>query len=615
MSGIAGVFRSHGGEVDGDALATMSSALAHRGRDAAGQWSDGPVGMAHRLLATTRASAAVEHPVADSSGALRLAWDGRLDNRTELGARPDESDEAVVLRAYGRFGEDLPSRLLGDFAFALWDRSRARLLCARDRIGLKPLHYIWRDDAFAFASELRPLLPLVGMVEPDDELVLAFLLREFRPGDETRTLIRGVRRLAPGEVVTVDREGLRRRRYWAPDPERRLDDVSANELTERFGVLFREAVSARLRTDWPVAALLSGGLDSSAIVGVAARMFGERGEGSPPLETYTLFSDDPAGDEREPARAVTAATGLKGHAVRRVDADPLDGLDGEIDGVEGPIVDPSHHTMAACLDAVAGADCRVLLSGEGGDHLLDAHGCFADRLREGHPLRLVRELRAFARWYGASAREVGLDALTMLVPARVKYWGKRVLRGVPPPWINRDLARRVDLRSRVRAPRHAVPWPSHAQWDTWLSVSSPYFGLKLEAEERRAARCGLEMRYPLLDSRLVELVLALPSARRMARGERKGLLRGAVSGVLPPRVLDRRGKGDWTEPVDRALTRACARTGLPDRSGLLGRYVDRRAAERLVARYRRGERDLRWDVWFFITLDRWLERVVKGASR
>src|SRR5262249_5871957 len=161
--------------------------------------------------------------------------------------------------------------------------------------------------------------------------------------------------------------------------------------------------------------------------------FDERGEASPPLETYTLFSDDPAGDEREPARAVTAATGLKGHAVRRIDADPLDGLDGEIDGGGGPIVDPSHHTMAARLDGGAGAACRVLLSGEGGARLLDAHGYFADRLREGHPLRFLRELRAFARWYGASSREVGLDALTMLLPARVKYWGKRVLRGVPPP--------------------------------------------------------------------------------------------------------------------------------------------------------------------------------------
>jgi asparagine synthase (glutamine-hydrolysing) len=615
MSGIAGLYRMQGGDVDRDALGALSAALAHRGRDAAGQWTDGSIGMAHRLLATTRASAAIEHPFVDRSGMVRLAWDGRLDNRSELLAGSDESDEAVVVRAYARYGEDLPSRLLGDFAFALWDARCARLLCARDRLGLKPFHYVWRNGVFAFASEMRPLLPALAAIEPDDEMVLAFLLREFRPGDETRTLVRSVHRLAPGEVLSVDREGLRRRRYWAPDPARTLEPISAHELVERFGATFREAVSARLRTDWPVAALLSGGLDSSAIVGVAARIFEERGEGSPPLETFTLFSDHPAGDEREPARAVTGAAGLKGHAVRRIEADPLDGLDAEVDGVEGPIVDPSHHTMATCLDAVADAGCRVLLSGEGGDQLLDAHGYLADLLHGGRALRFAREVRAFARWYGAWPRDVALGAITMLVPSVVKYWGKRLLRGVPPPWMHGDLARRVDLRGRVRAPRHAVTWPSHAQWDTWLSLSSPYFGLKLEAEERRVARAGLEMRYPLLDSRLVELVLATPSAKRMAHGERKGLLRAAVADALPPAVIARRGKGDWTEPVDQALVRACAATGMPDRSGLLDRYVDRRAADRLIARYRRGERDLRWEVWFFFTLDRWLERFVKGASR
>ena len=225
----------------------------------------------------------------------------------------------------------------------------------------------------------------------------------------------------------------------------------------------------------------------------------------------------------------------------------------------------------------------------------------------------MRETRAFACWYGASVREVATGALDMLAPAVVKYWGKRLLRGVPPAWMNRATASRTGLRARVRTPRHALPWPSHAQWDTWLSLSSPYFGLKLEAEERRAARAGLEMRYPLLDSRLVELVLAIPSRRRMAGGERKRLLRAAAAGVLPPATLARRGKGDWT--VDDALARACAGTTIPNRSGLLDRYIERRAAQRLVARYRQGDGDLRWEVWFLITLDRWLERLVKGGIR
>ena len=616
MSGIAGIVRVDGVAVEPAELAAMSTALAHRGRDGAGQWIDGSVGLAHRLLATTRASAAIRHPAIDRSGGAALVWDGRLDNRAELEAAADDSDEAVVLRAYARFGDALPARLLGDFAFALWDARRTRLLCARDRLGLKPFHYVWRDGVFRFASELGPLLPALPGVDADDEMVLAFLLREFRPGDEARTFVAGVHRLPPGHALLLDRDRLREVRYWAPDPERSIDASSSEPaLVERFGAAFRESVAARLRTDWPVAALLSGGLDSSAIVGTAARIFDERGEGSPPLEAFTLFSDDPAGDEREPARVVTAATGLKGHAVRRVDADPLDGLDVEVDAVEGPIVDPSHHTMAACLEAIGAAGCRVVLSGEGGDQLLDAHGRFADLLGGGHPVRFVRETRAFAGWYGASVREVATGALEMLAPAVVKYWGKRLLRGVPPAWVNPATASRTGLRARVRTPRHALPWPSHAQWDTWLSLSSPYFGLKLEAEERRAARAGLEMRYPLLDTRLVELVLAIPSRWRMAGGERKRLLRAAASGVLPPATLARRGKGDWTVPVDGALAHACAGTTIPNRSGLLDRYIERRAAQRLVARYRQGDGDLRWEVWFLVTLDRWLERFVKGGIR
>jgi len=616
MSGIAGVYRLDGGVVEAAELAAMSAALAHRGTDAAGVWVDASIGLAHRLLATTRASLAVRHPAADTSGAVRLVWDGRLDNRDELEAGADESDEAVVLRGYARWGDELPARLLGDFALALWDAPRRRLLCARDRLGLKPFHYVWRQGVFRFASEAEPLLRALDGPEPDDEMVLALLLREFRPGDEDRTLVRDVHRLPPGHALIVDGDGLRCFRYWALDPTRTLTLGSDAEYVERVRAVFREAVAARLRTDWPVGTLLSGGLDSSAIVCAAGRTWEERGEGSPPLQTFTLFADHPAGDEREPARVVTEATGLKGHAVRRLDADPLDGLDAEVDAAGGPIVDPSHHTMAGCLDAIGAAGCRVVLSGEGGDQLLDEPGYLADLLRGGRLLGFSREVRAFARAYGASAREVGLDAAAMLAPAAVRYWGKRLLRGVPPRWMDAEMARRVRLRRRVRTPRHDAPWPSHVQWQTYLSITSPYYGLKLEAEERRAARAGLEMRYPLLDSRLVELVLAIPWRGRASHGTRKRLLRTAAADLLPPRSRDRRGKGDWTEPVDRALRRVCE-SGAPlaNRSGRLARYVHPDGAARLVERYRRGEGDLRWEVWSLVTVDRWLERLVKGAMR
>jgi asparagine synthase (glutamine-hydrolysing) len=616
MSGIAGICRTDGSLVDETELAAMSAALAHRGPDAAGEWVGSGVGLAHRLLATTRASLAECHPVADASGDVRLVWDGRLDNREELDAGADDSDEVVVISAYARWGDELPARLLGDFAFALWDARRRRLLCGRDRFGLKPFHYVWRKPVFRFASESEPLWSALDRLEPDDEMVLALLLREFRPGDEDRTLVRDVHRLPPGHALIVDRDGLRCFRYWGLDPARTLPVGSDAEHIARVRAAFRQAVAARLRTDWPVGALLSGGLDSSAIVCAAVRTWAERDEGSPPLQTFTLFSDDPAGDEREPARVVTDATGLKGHVVRRLDADPLDGLDAEVDAAGSPIVDPSHHTMAACLDAIGAAGCRVVLSGEGGDQLLDEPGYFADLLRSGRLPTFIHEVRAFARSYGASAREVAMDAVAMLAPTALRYAGKRLLRGVPPPWINSETARRVRLRARVKTPRHEARWPSHAQWETYLSITSPYYGLKLEAEERRAARAGLEMRYPLLDSRLVELVLAMPWRRRASHGTRKRLLRAAAAELLPPRTLARRGKGDWTTPVDDALTRACQnRARRVNGSDLSARFVGAAGAARLVERYRRGQGDLRWDVWFLVTLERWLEGLRKGVTR
>ena len=416
-----------------------------------------------------------------------------------------------------------------------------------------------------------------------------------------------MRRLPPGHLLVVDERGLRRQRYWTLDAPP-APDLSADECGERFAALLRAAVAGRLRTDWPVGALLSGGLDSSAIVCTAQRWYGERGEGSPPLETFTMFSEHRDGDEREHAQVVAAAAGLKLHAVPRVPSSPTIGLDQHVDDGESPIAAPEHATGAACLAVVRDAGCRVLLSGEGGDQLLDEHGVFADLLRAGRPGDFVRAVRGFGARYGASARELAADAAMMLVPGWAKYLGKRLVRGVPP--------RAAGLRERVREPRGRTSLPSHAQRHTCESLTSPYYGLKLEVEERVAAHGGLEMRYPFLDSRLIEFVVALPWQRRAPAGERKALLRAAMSAVVPDRVLARRGKGDWTVPMDRALLTLTAGDGaLADRSGMLGRYIDLRAARKLVMRYRHVDRDLRSEVWDLITVDRWLERFVKGAAR
>lgn len=627
MSAIVGVYRTDGRPLDPSRLGRMSEAAAHRGRDGAGQWVSGPVGLAHRWLVTTPESLHETQPEADERGECRLVWDGRLDNRVDLiaalglkGRSPMElSDAWLVLRAYREWGTDCLARIIGDFAFALWDHRTRSLVCARDRMGLKPFHYTWDGTTFGFSSELRPLLAMhETMPDPDDEMVLAFLLREFREGDQQRTLIRGIHRLPPGHFLVVSDGRLTLERYWAIEPGRDIRYRREEDYAEHFLSLFREAVACRLRSGSPIAASLSGGLDSSAIVCTAERLFAERGQASPPLEAFTLFSDHPDSDERHHVREVIRATGLKAHEIYGADRDPLDGLDELLWRVESPIVSATWQSALALMEAVRGSGCRVLLSGEGGDQLLDELGYLGDLLRVMRPLRFVGETRAFARWYGGGFGAFASATLPMLVPPGLKYWGKRIARRAPPAWINRRLARDLGLAERIREARHSVPFPSLAQADTYLSVTSPYYVLKLELEERIAASAGSEPRYPLLDSRLIEFVLAIPWERRTRNGERKRLLRTAMQGIVPEAVRLRRGKGDWTDAMDRSLSDLCRRprpAPLEDRSGVLGRYVDLSGVQGLVARYLRGERDLRWEVWFLITLDRWLERFWQGRLR
>ncbi|MBI3628726.1 MAG: hypothetical protein HY217_03950 [Candidatus Rokubacteria bacterium] len=183
---------------------------------------------------------------------------------------------------------------------------------------------------------------------------------------------------------------------------------------------------------------------------------------------------------------------------------------------------------------------------------------------------------------------------------------------MPPPWLNRDLASSVGLRERVRAPRVPGRFRSFAQMETCGQITSPYFVLKLEIDERWWARRGMEARYPFLDSRLVEFVAAVPSTRRTIGGERKRLLRAAMRGRLPDAVLGRRGKGDWTDSTDEGLRAVCRRIPagrIYNESGRMERYVDLRAAAALTGRYLNGEHRLRWEVWSLVTLDAWLARI------
>lgn len=619
MSGIVGIHHSDGKPVDRALFARMHATIAHRGPDRAGQWVQGPTALGHRLLFTTPESLREQQPVTDAAGGCVLVWDGRLDNRDELTGLLKQAgvdlgagtDPDLALGAYRQWGDDCPRKLIGEFAFAVWNERTRSLFCARDRMGLKPFHYAWDGKSFFFGSEMGPLVIAQDRPpEPDDEMVLAFLLTEFRERDHARTLLRGIKRLPPGHSLSVKDGNLAIARYWDLGALKATIYERDEDYAEHFRSLFREAVRCRLRSHFPIAALVSGGLDSSAILCTAERLSASGGETFPPLDAFTLYAGDPGSDERWYFKDVVDATGVKAHIVPADDdPDPLLWLDAVVRQVESPIVGIGNGASRSLRELMQARGCRVLLSGEGGDQLLDEVGYLADLLAGGHPWRFTREIRAMAYWTGGSPRELAEMACAMLLPPAAKYWTKRLLRGVPPGWLNADLARSVGLRARIREPRHGTRFPSHCQTDTCLHTCGAYYVLKHEVDERGAAANGTEARYPYLDSRLVEFVLSIPADRRTKDGVQKRILREAMRGVLPESVRLRTGKGDWTDSTDRALTALCRRTSpvpLADLSGRMERYINPDGARDLVTRYLNGEPDFRQEVWALVTLDHWL---------
>ncbi len=617
MSGIAAIYHGDGRPVQPQALERMVQAMAHRGPDGMSRWADGAIGLGHCLTHTTPESLREEQPVCDPEGRYRLVWDGRLDNREELlrALKSEgipcgrETDPELVLGVYGLWGRRCVERLLGEFAFVLWDQRTRSLFGARDRMGLKPFYYSSSGPTLLIASEAKVHFRVLEKTpDPDDEMVLAVLLAECREPDHHRSLFAGIRRLPPGHCLWVEDGRLRIERYWQIDPGNQTVYRQPEAYVEHFLALFTEAVRCRTRSAFPVGSFLSGGLDSSAITALAACQGGT-------VEAFTAFSDDPQSDERRYARQVCKATGIRHWEFSGTTDDPLEGLDDLLWEVECPLVGTDRNGPALTA-LVRSRNCRIMLDGEGADQLLDEDGYLADLLLRSSPVRYLRETRNFARWREEPFAELAQGTLVDALSPALKSLGKRILRGVPA-WVNPDLARQCDLKARMRTPRVPVAFPFRCQTVAYEDTFSPYFVLKLEMTEHGAAHAGQESWLPFLDSRLVEFVLSIPWRERCHQGERKWLLRQAMKGLLPEGVRQRWGKGDWTRGMDDSLVALCRLDPpepLANRSGMMERFFDLRGAHKLLQEYLGGRRGVRWEVWALVAFDHWLRRFWKGGE-
>jgi asparagine synthase (glutamine-hydrolysing) len=560
VSGIAGLLFLDGRSVERATLTAMVERLAHRGPDGSGDWCEGGVGLGHRLLRTTPESIDERLPLALTDDHLAITANARLDNRSDLlqalqTTDRNAPDSTLILRAYQRWGEACPERLLGDFAFAIWDGRRRRLFCARDHLGIKPFYYFLSDRVFVFASEIKALFCLPEIPRRLNEVRVGDYLLPLLE-DKIITFYQGILRLPPGHRMTVSPSQCRIEAYWSPDPSSEIRLRSDDEYAEAFREIFTQAVRSRLRSASPIGSLLSGGLDSSSITCVARNEL--RQSACRALHTFSaVFDGLPECDERPYIRSVLAGGRGEPHFVVADRVSPLVDLDALFWHQDEAFWAPNSFMHTALYRSAGEQNVRVLLDGFDGDTTVSyGFGRLRELLRSGKVWALTRELARLPPRvnFTTRGRIIRLHVLSHLAPSPLQPLLGRGKRPCLDRAINPVFAKRIGLAERRTELRPDGPGSATGERASHLRCLSggllPYL---LEVADKAACRFAIEPRYPFFDLRLVEFCLALPSEQKLRDGWTRMILRHALGGILPDKIRWRADKANLSPNFTQGL--------------------------------------------------------------
>jgi asparagine synthase (glutamine-hydrolysing) len=551
-------------------------------------------------------------PFVDREMRMAVVADCRLDNRNELrvalSLNQDCTDAQLLLSAYDRWGIDTASHVVGDFAVVFWDWRRKELVALRDHVGIKPLYYWIGERDVVLATDLGLLIELVQPPPvPDDQFVVEHLLMAYRSSD--RTFWRHIKRLPGGHRLVASAGRCRVTRYWRPSKEQVASSVA--EIHEDLRAIFFESVECRLDSEVPLIAHLSGGLDSSSIVCVADEIY-KRGPGRPPLTLASSLYPGLSCDEGEFIRAVAEQTSFDAEA-----------WDSRAEGLS-PLLSPSllgpgmgtEKANDMKLGSAIGA--RVLLTGQGGDHLCSGDGVAEDIVQE-RPARVTIN-RLVGRGVPFQLRVLRARFLArQLAPMRLRRAVGQV-RGYlrAPPWLRREWRALASSLAALGYPT-ASGSLSHVAARHWDAVGSASLGLALDSDQHRATASGMEVRHPFLDVRLIRYVLSIPFQHWPPLAPYARLHREFLGQFLPEQVV-RRTKATFSVGVAyrMKLVWPRIRSLVLDGEWHAARYVDRQQARALM---QRGAVSTDWDdwplwrgIWGIAMLEAWLRKISEYSS-
>ncbi len=619
MCGIAGLVTLNGQPANAmDAsLEVLGKLIAHRGPDGQGVWSSpsGNCGFAHRRLAIIDLSAHALQPMTGEDGTV-ICYNGEIYNYLELRDElatgwtfRTQSDTETILAAHARWGIDCLSHLRGMFAFALWDGKR--FFAARDRFGIKPFYYAVVDGTLYFASEMKALLPFLPEIATDPDALAEYMTFQYTIGE--KTLFRHIHTLLPGHALTLENGQMRVFRYWDVRYEIDWDHTEAwfaRELRERVS----DSVKVHLRSDVPVGAYVSGGIDSSLIGIMAARE-----DSSGRVGFHGKFTAFPGYDESGYAEAACRMGGITLHQIDITAADFRSSIEDVIYHLDTPVAGPGSFPQFM-VSKLAAQHVKVVLGGQGGDEIFGGYARYLiayleqslkaaidGTYRNGNyvvtPESIIPHLTVLQEYKPLIRQQF---ASGLFGPLDERYFRLVDRSADLTNEIDRDA---IDQRGVFERFQAIFNSEQNVKKTAYFDAMT-HFDFKcllpalLQVEDRMSMAHGLESRVPLLDHRVVEFAATIPADIKFKGGRMKHLIKSTFAQDLPQDLMQRRDKMGFPVPLKEWLTGE-----LKDMVGDI--FVDQRNRRReffdsdaILANFDRGERFSR-KTWGLLSLELW----------
>ncbi len=530
-------------------LQEMTEFMEYRGPDGLGTWEGDTAGLGITKLRTSSTTG----PEPAQLDHLVIVADARLDAKEDLKARltkhgrllaPAVTDSILILHAYAAWGTECAKYLRGDFAFGIWDSKAATLFCARDHFGIKPFYYARVENLFLFGNTVSCLRLHAAVSNAlNDRAIGDFLLFGLNY-DKTTTAFRDIRRLAPAHSLLLSGDDLRINCYWQPPTEERIRFSRDEEYIEHFQELLTSAVADRLPVD-RVGILLSGGLDSASVAATAKKISDARNH-VPKILSFTVGYDHLISDDEARYASILARyLGIDNQYLALDDIDAFDAWSGVASNFPEPVLSTPAFPK---LFRVMATECRSALCGEGADNLMyfQMMPYLKDLARRGEWKRIFKE----AIWFGW-VRPFPWRGLAIRTR---NVWSNAGGRLEMPQWIAPDFAKRMDMAHRWKEYQGlSIPAENHlARPKGHASMLLPQWTNMFEMQDPGVTRCNIEIRYPYLDLKMVDFLLATPV---FPWSYRKAILRKAMAGRIPDKILLRPKTPLSADPVVKKVVK------------------------------------------------------------